>query len=393
MRGVALNMPDDITVFTTITPSYSYSSELSLCLRLFKKALPEGSILILSDSKEPFGLRDSIVKHCSEGNQRYVVIAREPAMLMPRGTIERLIDVLESNPGIVCILPSEIKDRQDARYYTLRGFEKFVASIGSQTSAVIPYDGREPWLFVIRRDVLINLPIPENPMEVAKMLFHGTVGVSQYAYIHPFDSYYEEDRKDVLGYIPKAITSLLDVGCARGRFGEAVIREIGCRVVGIEMNSDEADKARSRLHRVIEGDFLKAEIDETFDCITCLDVIEHFTDTDAFLQRLGSLLRDGGYIFITIPNVGHWSIVEDLIAGRWDYVPAGIMTISHLRFFTKNTILSLLEDAGFTIMSVDEQSSTLEEDTEEVFGLLEKHNVELDRKSLSCLSYYILAKK
>ena len=60
------------------------------------------------------------------------------------------------------------------------------------------------------------------------------------------------------------------------------------------------------------------------------------------------LLRPGGRIVLSIPNVGHYSVVEDLLAGRWDYLPIGLLCYTHFRFFTRATLASWLERLGFS---------------------------------------------
>ena len=44
------------------------------------------------------------------------------------------------------------------------------------------------------------------------------------------------------------------------------------------------------------------------------------------------VLPPGGVVVLSVPNVGHWSVVADLLAGRWDYLPAGLVCVTHLRF-------------------------------------------------------------
>jgi len=388
-------MHERLTVFTSISPSYRYSSELALCLKLFRKALPESSRLLFAENMLPGSLRALIKEHLS-GLSPYVLIAKEPAMLLGKNSVMILMSILDEHQDITCVLPSDsrgYRTGKTAGYYTLRGFERFSDSLFDQSAPTAFYDGRDPWMFLIRRSALSGIEIPENPLDIPKILGQKSTCISLNTYIHPFIDYYHEARADVIHLVPENVRSLLDIGCARGNFGASVKKKLGCRVVGIEMNAYEAEYARKNLDEFIAGDILSAEISETFDCITCLDVIEHFVSPDLLLQKVRQLLNDGGHLLLSVPNVGHWSIIEDLLEGRWDYVPIGILTVSHLRFFTEKTIRSLLEDAGFTIVSVDRQSSPLPPHSEQWAALMEQHGVNVDRKSLSCLSYYILAKK
>lgn len=55
---------------------------------------------------------------------------------------------------------------------------------------------------------------------------------------------------------------------------------------------------------------------------------------------------------VSIPNVGHWSVIADLLEGRWDYCPVGIHCVTHLRFFTRHSVIQLLEHAGLRVENI-----------------------------------------
>jgi hypothetical protein len=54
-------------------------------------------------------------------------------------------------------------------------------------------------------------------------------------------------------------------------------------------------------------------------------------------------IKPNGIVLISVPNVTHWSIRLNLLMGRFDYEPIGIMDATHLRWFTAKTIRSLVE--------------------------------------------------
>jgi SAM-dependent methyltransferase len=255
------------------------------------------------------------------------------------------------------------------------------------------YDGRSPWMLLMRRETLQKLTIPENPLDIPYVFPPEKVCISLNAYIHPFIDYdLMTSRTEVLPLVPAGITSLLDIGCHTGNFCASVKDKYGCRVVGSEINPHAAEIARRSLDAVI-GDILTAEITEKFDCITCLDVIEHFVDVDILLRKVRDLLKDNGYFLLSVPNIGHWSVVEDLLAGRWDYMPAGTLCVSHVRFFTRRSIESILRNARFKIVYVQDQTSPLPEKIAAVLEPIEQSGIEIDRTSLSCIGYHILARK
>lgn len=94
---------------------------------------------------------------------------------------------------------------------------------------------------------------------------------------------------------------VLDAGCGSGRTLQE-LADYG-EVSGIELNSDAAELARSRgLGEVRIGalEHLPWE-DETFDLVTCLDVVEHVPDDVAALVELLRVTRRGGWLLITVP--------------------------------------------------------------------------------------------
>lgn len=389
-------MDSAITVFTTVPRHYEASSEFSLSLKIFRESLPADSLLVITAGNKAASLRSLIVENIPGIVSPYVLILKEPAFLISDATIKTMMEIMALNPEILCVLPSDsrgFRPGRDGSYYTLRGFEKFIDSLSDLTEHIMPYDGREALMFLIRADVLSQMEIPEDPLSIPKFLPQSGTCIALNAYIHSFLSYYDEVRTDILPFIPEGVTTLLDIGCSSGNFGAAVRNKFGCRVVGVEVNPYEARRARSKLDLVIEEGILSADITEKFDCITCLDVLEHIENTGAFLEKVRTLLSDNGYLLLSVPNIGHWSIVEDLLAGRWDYAPAGILCITHLRFFTKRSIEAVLKQAGFSVVSVRENNTPLPGNQNNWMDLIEKAGIEINKESLCCLGYYITAKK
>jgi SAM-dependent methyltransferase len=94
---------------------------------------------------------------------------------------------------------------------------------------------------------------------------------------------------------------ILDAGCGSGR----MLQELGRygEVSGIELDPGAAVVARSRGHgEVREGSLERIPWDrDSFDLITCLDVIEHTPDDRATLTELRRVCRPGGWLLITVP--------------------------------------------------------------------------------------------
>jgi SAM-dependent methyltransferase len=115
-----------------------------------------------------------------------------------------------------------------------------------------------------------------------------------------------------------------------------------------------AELAEQRCDRLIVGDLdlldLAEELaGERFDVIVAADVLEHLRDPLHVLRSLRPLLAENGYLVASIPNVAHGSVRLALLEGRFPYQERGLLDRTHLRFFTRESIGQLLEDAGFLI--------------------------------------------
>ena len=64
------------------------------------------------------------------------------------------------------------------------------------------------------------------------------------------------------------------------------------------------------------------------------DVLEHLLDPATVLTSSLELLRPGGSIVISIPNVAHGAVRLALLQGRWNYTDTGLLDKTHIRFFT-----------------------------------------------------------
>jgi O-antigen biosynthesis protein len=150
---------------------------------------------------------------------------------------------------------------------------------------------------------------------------------------------------------------VLDVGCAAGDLAE-VLAGRGCTVTGIEIDPEAAWQAEKYCERVIVGDVEDLDLsgnlgDEPFDVILFGDVLEHLKDPLRTLNRLKPSLRPEGYMVASIPNVAHGSVRLALMQGKFQYSPLGLLDATHLRFFTRESVEQLFEDAGFLITELE----------------------------------------
>ena len=147
----------------------------------------------------------------------------------------------------------------------------------------------------------------------------------------------------------------LDVGCSSGYLARRLV-ERGVRVVGVELDPRAADEARSICDEVLVGDVEAMELPfehESFDVVLCGDLVEHLRDPGAALGRLRPLLRPGGRLVLTTPNVANWAIRLSLLGGRWRYTDRGILDRTHVHLFTRKTLVEAIESAGYRVLELD----------------------------------------
>lgn len=83
----------------------------------------------------------------------------------------------------------------------------------------------------------------------------------------------------------------------------------------------------------------------------CLDVLEHLVNPWETIRRLDSLLKPGGLLIISVPNIRNYHILVDLaFKGKFSYTESGILDRTHLRFFTRASAIELAESAGARVI-------------------------------------------
>ena len=176
------------------------------------------------------------------------------------------------------------------------------------------------------------------------------------------EDYYKNRRISISSFLSKGANRILDVGCGAGSFGAYLKQNnFASEVIGIEINRNAVKEALSKLDYVYCLDLNRTKVAqllspssiEPFDYIVCADVLEHLVDPWQVLYDLSAYLALDGKIIVSIPNVRHWTVWLPLILnGKWDYQDAGIMDRTHLRFFTKSTILDLFKSSGLTVVKI-----------------------------------------
>ena len=155
---------------------------------------------------------------------------------------------------------------------------------------------------------------------------------------------------------------LFDVGCSSGNLGEELIKKKNCTVDGIEIDPEDAQLAKKKLRHVemfnIETDTqaINSSFKEKYDAILFVDVIEHLVDPVQVLKDVRSMLKAGGIIIFSIPNMAHVSIRLALLEGEFTYTKAGLLDETHLHFYTEKQVRKVFTEAGYGVGSLHPSS-------------------------------------
>ncbi|MCU0309376.1 MAG: class I SAM-dependent methyltransferase [Acidimicrobiales bacterium] len=150
---------------------------------------------------------------------------------------------------------------------------------------------------------------------------------------------------------------VLEVGAGAGHV-TAVLAERGNRVTAVDVDADALQGAARHAVAAHAGDLDVTPLDElvganTFDAVLLGDVIEHVRDPVRVLRSARRVLRPGGSIVVSVPNVAHVDLRLHLFIGRWQYQPIGLLDATHLRFFTRTTLEEALAAAGLRISALE----------------------------------------
>lgn len=152
---------------------------------------------------------------------------------------------------------------------------------------------------------------------------------------------------------------LLDVGCGDGRVGER-FAALGYQVCGVDAAEENVRASRAAGLDAVLADATGAlpYAAERFEVVYAGEIIEHLFDTEAFLAELARVLRPGGALIVTTPNLAHLPDRLRLLLGGTptQTQPLHPYLKLHIRPFTAGTLRQALARAG---LRLDGLESTL----------------------------------
>lgn len=147
---------------------------------------------------------------------------------------------------------------------------------------------------------------------------------------------------------------VLDLGCGDGAFA-AALTGAGAVVTAVDVSGEAVRRARGRapgaqVELVAEGGELPFA-EDAFDLVWCGETLEHVADVAGLLAEVRRVLRWGGTLLVTTPNVPRLGVAVEALRGR-PLEERLDPRADHLRFFTARTLTAVLRDAGFAEIAV-----------------------------------------
>lgn len=165
-----------------------------------------------------------------------------------------------------------------------------------------------------------------------------------------FNSWLEGNKRS-FAFVPRNVR-VLDIGCGLGQ-SVAYHNKRGCEAYGVETDKNIQNIADTFNLKIKIGTFDCRDYEqEYFDYITLDQVIEHFNNPMQILEDISSVLKPGGHVIMTTPNVS--GLPRYIFGRKWInwHVPY------HLHHFSKKSILLLAEKNGFEVICMKTLTSS-----------------------------------
>jgi 2-polyprenyl-3-methyl-5-hydroxy-6-metoxy-1,4-benzoquinol methylase len=150
--------------------------------------------------------------------------------------------------------------------------------------------------------------------------------------------------------------TILDLGCGNGALANFLIKE-GYNVYG----TDASDDGITIANKINPGRFILQDLssDElptlleklSFDTVISTEVIEHLYDPRKFIDFAKRTLikNGGGEIILSTPYHGYWKYLVLALSGKMDAHLGPLWDGGHIKFWSKKSLTTLLEEKGFTV--------------------------------------------
>lgn len=170
-----------------------------------------------------------------------------------------------------------------------------------------------------------------------------------------YESLFENMFRKRVNLVSKFVKKgkMLEIGSATGVMLKLFAKK-GWDALGIEP-SGSSQEAKKKGLRVLNVKFEDSKLPrDYFDLVVLNHTLEHMDNPGQVLKKINTFLKEGGVIFIDVPNFG--SLSSKLLGKRWPY----LLPLEHKSQFTEKSLGELLKDNGFEVLHWESRSGIFE---------------------------------
>ena len=149
---------------------------------------------------------------------------------------------------------------------------------------------------------------------------------------------------------------VIDIGCGGGILAESMAT-LGADVTGIDLSEKPLKVAQLHLlesgqqvnYRLIAAEEIAKQQPEQFDCVTCMEMLEHVPEPNSTVKAAAALVKPGGWVFFSTLNRNPKSFLFAIVGAEYvlNMLPKG--THEYRRFITPAELAAMVRDAGLTV--------------------------------------------
>jgi 2-polyprenyl-3-methyl-5-hydroxy-6-metoxy-1,4-benzoquinol methylase len=165
-------------------------------------------------------------------------------------------------------------------------------------------------------------------------------------------------NKKVLSYIPIDSTIVVDLGCMSGILAREYKKiNSNCHYVGVDISTEYIEEARkycdeTYVLNIEENINIILDKKMKVDCWVMGDILEHLVDPWKLMGKIIENSESTTKFVICVPNFQHWTIQHKLLLGNLFYEESGLLDKSHLRLFTRKSLLKFTHDIGLDVIKM-----------------------------------------
>lgn len=338
-------------------PCFEHSGEeekdfsREFCGKLSRKLCEESEIphLLWIEYEEEQSI-DSIIPSV----QGKMIVVTDPEIVLTPSTVILLSETVRTDACTACGPVYNFSEfplqnaKIEIQYFSISSYLE-VSRIVANKNDTFPVTSLDP-ACILFDEFFLAADILSHPVNKLFSTIKDNAAVHTGALVHRFSDANLHGRQDLVQLVPETVRKVLDIGCAGGGYGKTLKTLYpNIYLAGIEQDPNLAETAGRYYDDIIVGSLEHTEVEGCFDLINCGDVLEHLWNPWKALRQIHRLLHKEGFLILSIPNVAHWSVIEGLLKGNFKYIPAGLLCVSHIRWFTESSIREALREAGFSI--------------------------------------------